>query len=121
MTARTASQIAGDVMHEARQSPSFPVFTSREETIIHGLITKGVAAALSDLPSGNWRPNFEPDERVEQVIRGAGRGPQALRPGVVVAIDDEPRMHHYLRVKFDDGEERQINPDVMRRIREPKE
>jgi hypothetical protein len=29
-------------------------------------------------------------------------------------VDEELRRHHFLRVRFDDGEERQINPDVMR-------
>lgn len=76
-----------------------------------------IEADRGQFPDGNLRPRFEPGERVEEVIWRGPYGPKEYRPGVVVAIDEEPRMHHYLRVRFDDGEERQINPDVMRRVR----
>jgi hypothetical protein len=81
----------------------------RDEIASHAL-----GAILRDAPSGNFRPRFEPGERV---ALGAFHPGGQDRPGVVVAIDTEPVVHHHLRVRFDDGEERQINPDVMRRER----
>lgn len=73
----------------------------------------------SDIPlcgpelSNIWKPG----ERVEYVSHQGAYGPITLRAGVVVAIDEELRRHRFLRVRFDDGEERQINPDVMRHAR----
>lgn len=55
---------------------------------------------------------WEPGERVECVARHE----DPPRPGTVVAIDEILLKHERLRVKFDDGEERHINPDVMRHI-----
>ena len=57
---------------------------------------------------------WTPGERVEEVIHHGPYGPANFRAGVVVAIDEELVRHQHLRVRFDDGEERQINPDVMR-------
>lgn len=73
------------------------------------------------LPRGNFRPHFEVGEEVELLHGGYAGNPQVLRPAVVTGLDLELRVHTFLRVKFDDdGEERQINPDVMRRRREKK-
>lgn len=74
-----------------------------------------IEAIIKHADRGNFPPNFEVGERVELVPIRHDRDP--LRPGTVVALDEEPVRNTYLRVLFDDGEERQINPDVMRRIR----
>lgn len=74
-------------------------------------------AILETCPDGNFPPVFDEGERVVLDARAATLG--RARPGVVSAIDHELTVHHYLRVKFDDGEERQINPDVMMRERTP--
>lgn len=81
---------------------------------------KAVKAVMDVLrhsaPNGNFRPDFEPGERVE-LVRRVGYEPESTTPGVVKSIDVVITRAQYLRVKFDNGEERRINPDVMRRIR----
>jgi hypothetical protein len=77
------------------------------------VIVNAIREYLDTLPLGNFPPNFKPGERVEYVpMRG-----EEPRPGTVVEIDFEPVLMAHMRVRFDDGEERQINPDVMRRIK----
>lgn len=86
------------------------------------VIVGAVREYLNTLPLGNFPPNFEPGQRVEHVHRGnGGYGAEEIRRGTVVEIDFEPVLQAHLRVLFDDGEERQINPDVMRRTKTEKE
>ena len=83
------------------------------------VIVNAIREYLDTLPLGNFPPNFEPGQRVEYVHRGnGGYGAEEKRPGTVVEIDFEPVLMAHMRVRFDDGEERQINPDVMRSIRD---
>ncbi len=62
-----------------------------------------------DFLSHIWKPG----ERGELVALN----PLRNRPGVVVRVNHRPVIHHYLEVRFDDGEQREINPDVMRHVR----
>jgi hypothetical protein len=87
---------------------------------LRALITEGIRQYIGGMNFGSWEPVFKPDERVELVEGGYGGNPTTLHPGTVVEIDAQPRIHLSLRVRFDDGEERHINPDVMRRIRDEK-
>ena len=80
---------------------------------LRALVTEGIRKYLDTLPLGNFPPVFRPGERVALV--SSQNGP--TRPGTVVEIDLEPVLMAHLRVRFDDGEERQINPDVIRRIK----
>lgn len=66
------------------------------------------------LHGNGLRHLWKPGERVEYQ---QGYDPPATRLGVVVGVDGELRRHEFLRVRFDDGEERRINPDVMRHVR----
>ncbi len=77
------------------------------------IIVQGIREYLDTLPLGNFPPVFRPGERVALVSSQN----EPTRPGTVVEIDFEPVLQAHLRVRFDDGEERQINPDVMRRIK----
>ena len=92
----------------------YPEETSLSRTM-RLVIGEAIQKYVEQLPDGNFPPVFQPGERVELVPLRLAK--DDLRPGTVVSIDLEPKAHHYLRVRFDDGEERQINPDVMRRIR----
>lgn len=58
---------------------------------------------------------FQPGVRVIYQAHIPGSQP---RWGTVVSIDKELMVNEHLRVLFDDGEERQINQDVMRTVRE---
>ena len=60
---------------------------------------------------------WKPGERVELVSGGYGGRPQELRLGTVERIDREYGYSESLVVRFDDGEVRAINPDVMRHRR----
>ncbi len=69
--------------------------------------------------------SFKPGVRVlYEIPRLNRRGDHPQNPedskryGTVVSIDQELTVNEHLRVKFDDGEERQINQDVMRTVRE---
>jgi hypothetical protein len=53
-------------------------------------------------------------DRVELVSGGHSGNPRKLRPGVVARIERVYGYHERLIVTFDDGEERAINPDVLR-------
>lgn len=61
---------------------------------------------------------WKPGERVELCSGGYGGNPREYRPGVVERIDRTYGYHESLIVKFDDGEVRAINPDVMRHVRD---
>lgn len=61
---------------------------------------------------------WKPGERVEAVSGGYGGNPTILRQGRVERIDREYGYHESLVVRFDDGETRAINPDVMRHCRD---
>ncbi len=84
---------------------------------LRAIAVEAITRYVDSLPFGNWPPNFEPGERVEYVQRQYDSHLPVIRPGVVVEVDVEPALMAHLRVRFDDGEERQINPDVMRRER----
>lgn len=64
---------------------------------------------------------WKPGERVELVEGGYGGRPVKTRPGTVACIRRIYGYHERLVVKFDDGEERPINPDVMRHIKRKEE
>lgn len=109
-----------EVIAEIARPHSFGTWsglTGNTMKIVRDAMRLAIEADRAQRRSVNFRPRFEPGERVELVERRGAYGPKQLRPGTVVAIDDEPVTFHHLRVRFDDGEERQINPDVMRRIR----
>lgn len=72
----------------------------------------GISLSGPDL-TRTWKPG----ERVELVLATWDSYGPPPRPGVVVAVDEVSLRHHRLRVRFDDGEERYINPDVMRHER----
>lgn len=78
------------------------------------VIVNAVREYIDTLDYGNFPPNFDPGQRIEYV---GWRG-EPNRPGTVVEIDIQPVLQTRLRVRFDDGEERQINPDVMRSLRD---
>jgi len=68
-----------------------------------------IVPAEPSFPLGRtWRPG----DRVEYV--GLDR---KTRPGTVESIDRQAVWQERLNVRFDDGETRHINPDVMRHIR----
>jgi hypothetical protein len=86
---------------------------------LRAVVIQAVREYIDTLDYGNFPPRFEPGERVEAVHRGnGGYGAEEKRPGTVVEIDLVPVVQAHLRVRFDDGEERHINPDVMRSIRD---
>ncbi len=60
---------------------------------------------------------WKPGEAVEQVSRRGPYGPEETRPGTVVMVESYLMRHERLIVRFDDGEQRAINPDVMRHRR----
>lgn len=79
---------------------------------LRAVIVNAIREYIGTLDYGNFPPRFEPGQRVEYPGRHSGEE----RTGTVVEIDIEPVLHAHLRVRFDDGEERQINPDVMRSL-----
>lgn len=81
---------------------------------LRALAVAAIFKYIDTLDYGSFPPNFTPGERVAYVSSGN----EPTRPGTVVEIDIQPVVQAHLRVRFDDGEERQINPDVMRSIRD---
>lgn len=59
---------------------------------------------------GHWTPG----ERVELVRHTGPYGAEILRQGKVERIDSYLQWHESLVIRFDDGEVRSINPDVLR-------
>lgn len=83
------------------------------------VIVNAIREYIDTLDYGNFPPNFEPGQRVALVERkNNGYGAEELRPGTVVEIDLVPVVQAHMRVRFDDGEERHINPDAMRSLRD---
>ena len=72
--------------------------------------------APQDIPlwSVSFKHIWRAGDRVESVLGGHSGAPQELRPGTVVEVSESVFRHEHLIVLFDDGEQRAVNPDVMR-------
>lgn len=102
------SAVTNEMVQQACLAFGPRAFPSRMRAALEAVI------ASQPLFGNGLRHMWEPGERVELVGVAQNGGRRNPRPGAVVAVDTELRRHEFLRVRFDDGEERHINPDVMR-------
>jgi hypothetical protein len=103
---------------DADEFSDFSRFTDVFESELSNVeaVAAAKARALDNSPDADWTPPFEAGQRVESLLGGHGENPHEHRPGVVIETDHELRVHHYVHVLFDDGEELRLIAGAMRTV-----